>query len=213
MKPEQERFLRATSWVISTILVVVIVFKLFHYYSGSHNTNGQPLNNAITQNENDITWGDPNAPLTIYMYSSYKCKFCSLFFKKVFPQLKKEYIDQGQLRIVLKLINLREEKPLMRAIQASVCVNKFGDFEKLHNLLITNYKIAYTQDFQVLLDDFIGANVDIAQCMLENNDYQYIKNNNAEFRNHNFSGTPTFVIQNKAYSGFRTFEQFQKILK
>ncbi|WP_158275625.1 DsbA family protein [Marinilabilia rubra] len=206
------RILQATSLVVSAIIFVLIIIKLVNYYSDKNNSE-RPLEKPLTESENDIVWGSPDASLTMYMFSSYKCKFCSLFFTEVFPEINEKYIDTGTLKVVLKPVNLREDENMMKAIQASVCVNKFGKFEKFHELLITNPNVVKTEDFQVLLDDFIAANPDIAQCLLENNDYEYIRKNNKEFSANNFSGTPTFVIEGKIYSGFRNFEQFEDIFQ
>jgi protein-disulfide isomerase len=102
---------------------------------------------------------------------------------------------------------------MMQAIQALVCVNQFGDFEKLHKLLMTDYEVVYTQDFKILIDDFIAANPDIAQCLIHHNDYTYVRSSNKEFREYNFPGTPTFIIENDVYSGYRNAEWFDKVFQ
>lgn len=212
MTQKKDRILQVVSLSVSAILLVFITVKLANYF-GEEEKDSNRIKKPINKSENDIIWGSSNAPLTLYMFSSYKCKFCSLFFKEVFPGIKKEYIEKGKLKFILKLVDLREDENMMKAVQATVCVHKFSNAEKLHELLITNPNVVYTNDFQVLLDDFILSNTDIAQCMLEHHNYQYVKKNNAEFGHHNFSGTPTFVISENVYSGFRTFEQLEEILK
>jgi protein-disulfide isomerase len=48
----------------------------------------------------DIALGAEDAPLTIIEYASFTCGHCANFHKDVFPQLKAEYIDSGQVRFV-----------------------------------------------------------------------------------------------------------------
>ncbi|MBM3606158.1 MAG: DsbA family protein [Alphaproteobacteria bacterium] len=48
----------------------------------------------------DIALGAEDAPLTVIEYASFTCGHCANFHNTVFPQLKSEYIDQGQVRFV-----------------------------------------------------------------------------------------------------------------
>jgi protein-disulfide isomerase len=198
--------------IFSAILVILIVIKLYNYIQSPGN-NPRELKTSIYENENDIIWGKDDAPLRMVIYSSYRCRFCTLFFNEVFPKIREQYIAPGHLKVVLKLINLREEPHMMRAIQAAVCVNKFSNFEKFHELLLLNSNIIYTRDFQLLLDDFVAENTDIAQCMVNNNNYEYIRNNNKEFCKFEFTGTPTFIINKQIFTGYRDFEHFNDILR
>ena len=197
---------------LSLVLAGLIVLTLVNYFSKNDTLRTQ-LSQKPPVSSFDIVWGSANAPLTMIIYSSYQCKFCTLFFKETFPDLKQKYVDTGRLRIILKLVDLREIPEMMQAIQATVCINQFSDFEKFHDLLLTNHKVVYTKEFKILLDDFIAANPDIAQCLIEHNNYRYVHQNNNEFREYNFSGTPTFVIGNEVYSGFRKPEWFEDIFQ
>ena len=48
----------------------------------------------------DIALGAEDAPLTIIEYASFTCGHCANFHSDVFPQLKADYIDSGQVRFV-----------------------------------------------------------------------------------------------------------------
>ncbi|WP_410216854.1 DsbA family protein [Paracoccus sp. (in: a-proteobacteria)] len=48
----------------------------------------------------DIALGAEDAPLTVIEYASFTCGHCANFHNDVFPQLKAEYIDNGQVRFV-----------------------------------------------------------------------------------------------------------------
>ncbi len=197
------------AFFLSIVLAGLIAIKLVSYFSNSD--FDRELSSSPPINPLDIVWGKSNAPVTIFLYSSYTCKYCTSFFQETFPQLKKEYIDQGKIKLVLKLVELPEEPETMRAIQASVCINQFADFEKFHELLTINPEVIYSPDFRVLLDDIVATNPDIAQCLLEHEDYAYVHQNNKEFRSHNFKGTPTFVIGEKVFNGMPHKNQWEDI--
>lgn len=48
----------------------------------------------------DIALGAEDAPLTMIEYASFTCGHCANFHNNVFPELKAEFIDTGQVRFV-----------------------------------------------------------------------------------------------------------------
>ncbi len=57
----------------------------------------QPASNLA-----EITVGRPNAPVTIIKYASMTCPYCAKFQRDVFPELKRQYIDTGKVRLVVR---------------------------------------------------------------------------------------------------------------
>jgi protein-disulfide isomerase len=56
----------------------------------------------------DKVLGDANAPVTIVEYASMTCPHCAEFHKEVFPKLKANYIDKGQVRFIFREYPLDE---------------------------------------------------------------------------------------------------------
>jgi protein-disulfide isomerase len=50
----------------------------------------------------EMALGKADAPLTIVQYASMTCPHCRHFHKTTFPQLKKEFIDTGKIRYILR---------------------------------------------------------------------------------------------------------------
>ena len=50
----------------------------------------------------DISMGDPNAPITIIEYASYTCPHCATFHANVFPELKANFIDTGKVHFIFR---------------------------------------------------------------------------------------------------------------
>jgi protein-disulfide isomerase len=50
----------------------------------------------------EMSWGGTGAPVTIVQYASLTCPYCRRFHKEVFPQFKKEFIDTGKVRYILR---------------------------------------------------------------------------------------------------------------
>jgi protein-disulfide isomerase len=50
----------------------------------------------------EMSWGRPDAPVTIIKYASLTCPYCRRFQAETFPQLKREYIDTGKVRFIIR---------------------------------------------------------------------------------------------------------------
>jgi len=50
----------------------------------------------------DMVLGSDKAPVTVVEYASMTCPHCAHFAEKTFPTLKKDYIDTGKVRYILR---------------------------------------------------------------------------------------------------------------
>ncbi len=51
-----------------------------------------------------MTLGNPDAPITMYEYSSFTCPHCKRFHEEVLPLIQKNYIDTGKVKLVYRPI-------------------------------------------------------------------------------------------------------------
>jgi protein-disulfide isomerase len=92
-------------------------------------------------------------------------------------------------------------------------VNRFGSFDKFNELLLSNSGVVFTDEFKTLINSLIDDNSNIAECILNNNNYRYIYANNREFMELGLKGTPTFILNNHVYSGYSNYRYFRKIVE
>jgi protein-disulfide isomerase len=50
----------------------------------------------------EMSWGRADASVTIVQYASMSCPHCRRFHMEVYPQFKKEFIDTGKVRYILR---------------------------------------------------------------------------------------------------------------
>ncbi len=61
-----------------------------------------PIARSAFERDDDMSIGDPNAPVTIVEYASLTCPHCAVFHKMIFPQIKETYVDTGKVRFVFR---------------------------------------------------------------------------------------------------------------
>jgi protein-disulfide isomerase len=196
--------------------ILGLLLSLWSLDSCKSNSSAKSLitiQNEITQKSGDVIFGDDAAPQTVFLYASYNCDYCRYFFSRTYPELKTNFLDTGKLKLVVKWLDFDENPQVMKSLQAASCIGQFGVYEKFHELLLVNPSVVFTEDFALLIDDIMQDNLEIEECMLQNNDYAYLRLNVREFRENQFTGTPTFVMNNHAYNGFISYNNFEKILK
>ena len=76
--------------------------------------------NIVINASQKYSIGSPQAPLTMYEYSSLGCPHCADFHLDVVPELTKEYADKGLLRIIF--VNFPLDKNSMKAAMLSKCM-------------------------------------------------------------------------------------------
>jgi protein-disulfide isomerase len=50
----------------------------------------------------EMSWGKPDAPVTLIQYASMTCQHCRKFHADVYPELKRQFIDTGKVRYILR---------------------------------------------------------------------------------------------------------------
>jgi len=57
---------------------------------------------AQTREIVEMSLGAPDAPVTLVEYAMFTCPHCKAFHEEVFPQIKKNFIDTGKVRLVYR---------------------------------------------------------------------------------------------------------------
>ena len=88
-------------------VAIVIAVGIIAYFS-TRGTGGSLLAGVggggmeVEIKPTDLVHGSANAPVTIVEYASMTCPHCAAFATGTLPELKKEYIDTGKVRLVFR---------------------------------------------------------------------------------------------------------------
>ena len=153
--------------------------------------------------------GPSDAPVTIVEFSDLQCPFCA----SVVPTLQdilKEY--PGQVRWVFKSFPLSFHADSPLAHRAALAAAAQGKFWQMHDLVFHDQRAIKRDD---LLSKARGLNLNMAQFE-EDLDSNTIKHSiEADQREGNLlgvSGTPTFFINGKRYTGALPLKDFQSAI-
>lgn len=114
---------------------------------GGGNNNGAPIvdntapplppptNDTPADPDDDPVLGKADAPITLIEFTDYQCPFCSRHFTQTYAQIKKEYIDTGKVKYVLRDFPLGFHPNAQKAAEASECADDQGKFWEMHDML------------------------------------------------------------------------------
>ena len=140
------------------------------------------------------TLGSPSAPLTMVEFTDYQCFFCRQFYLNSFGELKRNFIDTGKLRYVVRDFPLGFHGDAMKAAQAAHCAGAQGQYWQMRNALISNQR-NLSQD--ALLGYAQGLKLDMTRfrtCLTSSNYVAEIQRSMDEASSIDISGTPSFVL-------------------
>jgi protein-disulfide isomerase len=138
--------------------------------------------------------GRVDAPLTLVMFTDYQCPFCSRFETQTLPEIKRQYIDTGKLRFVVRDLPLPFHPNAPKAAEATHCAEEQGKFWELREKLVNNSDKLDAK----LLPDYarqVGLDVDkFSACLDSGRHADRIKASSALAGTIGISGTPSFVV-------------------
>ncbi len=158
--------------------------------------------------------GSASAPDTIIEYASLSCPFCHQFHLKTFPRIKKELIDTGKVRFIIR------EFPIGRAAGTAAIITRCApekDYFVLYDKYLTQQKKWVSQDVRPDAIYKIAAQTGMTRqafdACLTNKQVEdglaLVKQRGREF---GVSGTPTFFVNGKKARGALTFDQIKAML-
>ena len=85
--------------------------------------------------DDDAVLGDDSATVTVIEFTDYQCPFCSRHFEQTFGQIKKNYIDTGKVKYVVRDFPLSFHSNAHKAAEAAECAGEQGKYWEMHEKL------------------------------------------------------------------------------
>ena len=196
---------------ISTILVLLVLtlYKIYNVEQKVFNTNkfvfelltDKRVSEISTVDIDDIVIGDTLAPVTMVVYTKYKCPYCDEFFKKTFPHIKKKYVDNGILKMVIRYLVSPNNEAGYLVAKSSYYSYRNGIFEEFNSYLLNpNFDNLSSES---LNDYFINRNVseDFKDFIGRSEVNLIIKRKTIEAGDAGIARTPTFIVNEQVFVG------------
>ena len=186
--------------------LLVIVFLITNYsyvYSES--------------NVNPIIEGNVDAKIHLIIYESLTCSHCASFHEKVYPDLKKDFIEKGLVKIEFR--NFPLDMAALNASKIAHCRND-GNSEILH-LLFKNQKNwvkgSTIEELNSHLKKIVDTNnlgLNFENCIKNKNVEDHILEDRVEgVKKFKIEATPTLIINNKKFDKPLNYKNLKKTLK
>ena len=164
-----------------------------------------------------IISGNFDARITMIIYESLTCSHCADFHKNIYPQLKKDYIDTGIVKLEFRHFPL--DMAALNASKISQCTQDQG--LKILDSLYSNQKDWIkgntVEDLNNNLKKFIqnkGFNLDIDKCLSNKEIEDFVLNDRIEgTKNFEINSTPTVIINNKKFEKTINYKNLKKSLE
>ena len=174
------------------------------------------LNNVIAEPVRIVS-GDEKAKITIIAYESLTCSHCATFHKDVYPQLKKDYIDTGLVKIEFRHFPL--DVAAFNASKISQC-NQNESLKILESLYSNQQswiKGNTVEEVNDNLKKFLkneGFNLDFEKCINNKEIEDFVLNDRIEgTKNFKVNATPTIIINNEKFEKTLNYKNLKKTLE
>ena len=167
-----------------------------------------------------ISQGNTKAKVTVKVFSSLTCPACANFHSKIYYQLKKDFIDKGEIKF--------EHHPFpldLAALNAELILRCNADNNKRFDFLGKIYKKqklwAIGSDINKINNSIkkIGYEINLENdemnnCLKNERSQDEILNLRIEAqKKYKIESTPTIFINEKRYSGKIDYKQFKKAIE
>jgi protein-disulfide isomerase len=159
--------------------------------------------------------GKPNAPVTVIEYVSLTCPHCANFQKTVFPRVKKEFIDTGKIRFIVR------EFPIGHTSGHAAIINRCAPEDKyffLENQFLIRQPEWVSQEVRPDAIYAVAKSSGMSRetfdkCLTNQTIIDGLTEVKQRGRKYGVIGTPTFFINGrKAAQGEVTYYQFKALI-
>ena len=162
--------------------------------------------------DDDAVKGNANAKVTIIEFSDYECPFCGKHFKETYPQIVKEYVDTGKVKLVFRDFPLSFHASAQKAAEAAECAGEQNKYWQMHDKLFSNQQALDVDSLKIYAKD-IGLNTaTFNACLDDGKMVDEVAKDFADGQSYGVTGTPAFFINGRFIAGAYTFADFKKII-
>jgi protein-disulfide isomerase len=146
--------------------------------------------------------GDPNAPVTMIEYGSASCSHCAEFHMKIWPGLKKDYVDTGKVLFIFR--EFPTDQSALGAFMLARCLPEDKYFEAIDMMFLQQKFWAPNPKIELfsIVSEF-GLNAEKAEACLKQSELakSIVSVRDRAVKEFGIKGTPSFFVNGKFIDG------------
>jgi protein-disulfide isomerase len=174
---------------------------------------------ALLAKAEGITIGNPDAPVTLIVFSDYQCPGCAAFATRVKPVLEANEVKAGKLKMIyydLPLTSIHQHSFL--AARAARCAGDQGKYWEFHERLYqhqSTWAFKRTAPMKEFMEYAATVGVDQAafeRCVESDRFAETVTANALLAQRLGVNGTPTVIINNRRISDPFNYEAISALI-
>ena len=172
---------------------------------------------ALEISEDEFVIGNKDAPITIIEYASMSCSHCASFHNNTLPDIKKEYIDTGKVRMVFRDYPFNYPALLgsmmMRCIESDVRYDYMNALYQLQNTWVNkDPKISKKELYKIMQSGGMTKD-EFNECYSNlDNENLILEGVMAAQKDFNIKSTPSFIVNGNLIEGNKNIKEFRQII-
>ena len=187
---------------------LILIFSIIFFHFGS----------VLAENKiKPLYEGNIDAKVSLIIYESLTCGHCADFHKEVYPKLKKDFIDNGLVKIEFRSFPL--DLAALNASKLAHCKND-GKTDLLHFLYENQKQWVRGETIKNInkhLKDLIikkDSVLDFEGCLANKNIEDHVLNDRISgAKKFNIEATPTLIINDKKFDNPHNYKKLKKTLE
>lgn len=168
--------------------------------------------------DDDPSFGSDDAPVTMVEFSDFQCPFCRSFFESTLPEIKRQYVETGKVRLVYRDFPIRSmHQYAQKAAEAAECASEQDRFWEYHDVLFQRQNEWSTGNATGSFKKYaseLGLNSDaFAECLDSGRYEAEVEKDLQDGVKYGVTGTPTFYINGLKVVGARPLDDFVKVIE
>ena len=176
------------------------------------------FNSAISETKiNPIQEGNPDAKIRLIVYESLTCSYCADFHKKVYPDLKKEFIDKGIVKIEFR--NFPLDMAALNGSKIAHCKNdgKSNILHFLYNNQNTWLKGETIDELNLNLEKIVDKEnfgINVKKCLNNKKIEDHVLEDRINaVKKFKINSTPTIIINDKKFEKPLNYKNLKKSIE
>lgn len=155
---------------------------------------GRPTTATLDITKPGPILGAVDAPVTVVEFTDYQCPFCKRFTQNTFPFLKRDYIDTGKVRWLVRDLPLGFHSNARKAAQATYCAAEQDKFWAMRDSLFRNNANLGEDQLKVYAADLKLDTSAFNDCFASERYLADIDNYTSTAAGLRLTGTPSFIV-------------------